>query len=54
MASLVSWLVGFFRAPAGRRRDFEERARRQMETERERLERLRVDRIGLRIPPFAV
>jgi hypothetical protein len=48
LALLANWF-----APADRRRDSGERARRQMEIERERLERHRADRIELQLPPFA-
>jgi hypothetical protein len=45
--------LAFLRGPANRRRDSGERARRQMEIEREWLERHRADRMALQLPPFA-
>jgi hypothetical protein len=49
----MRWFLVFWRSRADRRRDSGERVRRQMEIERERLERLRADRIALELPPFA-
>ena len=46
-------LLTLWRSRADRRRDSGERARRQMEIERERLERHRADRIAPQLPPFS-
>jgi len=53
MIRLLASLLASWRAHADRRKDSGGRARRQMEIEREWLERHRADRIALQLPPFA-
>ena len=53
MIRFLASLLTIWSGSANRRRDSGERARRQMEIEREPLERHRADRIALLLPPFA-
>jgi hypothetical protein len=53
MIRVLASLLASWRARADRRRNSGERARRQMEIEREWLERHRADRMALELPPFA-
>jgi hypothetical protein len=53
MSENLKRFLAFVRGRANRRMDSGERPRRQMEIERERLERHRTDRIVLQLPPFA-
>jgi hypothetical protein len=53
MIRILTSLLASWCSRADRRRDSGKRARRQMEIERELLERHRADRVALQLPPFA-